>query len=83
MLAKEILNVLLCTVKRNKCFALIGDEGATCDNKTVLSMAFRTVDINLKASKLFMGVFLLFNLKAETIAAKLTESTQNELISRK
>ena len=82
-MAEEVLNVLLCTVKRNKCFALMGDEGATCDNKTVLSIAYRTVDINLKASELFVGVFLLFNLKAETIATKLTASTQNELIFRK
>ena len=39
--------------------------------KTVMSMAHRTVDINLNMFEFFMGVFLLFNLKAETISAKL------------
>ena len=64
-LAEEVLNVLLGMVKRNIFFGLIGDEGVICDNNTVLSMAHRTVEINLSPPKLTMGVFLLLNLKAD------------------
>ena len=75
MLAEGVLNVLLGTIKINKYFGLIGDEGTTCDNNTVLPMAHGTVDINLSAFEFLMGMFLLFNLKAETIGVKLLVST--------
>ena len=75
MLTEEALNVLLGAMKRNKHFGLIGDEGENCDKNTVLSMAHRTVEINLNVFEFFMGVFVLFNLKAETIAVKLLVSS--------
>lgn len=63
MLAEEKFNVLLGTAKINKYFGLIGDEGTTCENSTVLSMVHRKADVHLNVFELFMGYFLYSTLK--------------------
>ena len=70
-MANEVTMIVVNRVKANPMFGLIADEATDVSNKTLLSLVYRTVDDCLNVNEYFSGMYVVANIKSQTLEDKI------------
>jgi len=71
ILANEVTMIVVNRVKANRMFGLIADEATDVSNKTLLTLVYRTVDDCLNVNEYFSGMYVVANIKSQTLEDKI------------